>query len=325
MVATAVAAFPTWEEWRFQLQPTTAEIYSCVRQALWETSPLDPLRGDLDTIMENVEAWAVPALLVFAGFLACLRGRGPRSVGRRTAGVLVLIAVLEPVTPAYSSPEACGGLIPILSGEWFATVMSSWGSTQFCLLIAAALVLLAAWMMSATTSERSAVALPTGLTWRRLVALLVDYVIIIVALVFVIQPILFLTGIDRFAPSIHLDFGLLNWLALWLVNADPERLIVLPGVFLYFWVQHGLWGLTPGKRLLRIRLVSAQTAERPTAGKAALRALIFPLLVFVPIAGPLALIVDGLWALLDPDGRPLHDRWGNTEVTRRVPNVQLQL
>ncbi|MEV7971474.1 RDD family protein [Sphaerisporangium sp. NPDC088356] len=324
MVATAVAAFPTWEEWRFRLQTGGDEFRACIGWGPWETSPLNPLRGDLDAIMQNVEAWAVPALLVLVGFLACLGRRDARSVGRLTAGLLILIAVIEPATPAYASPDGCGGLIPILSAEWFTTVMSSWGSTQLCLLGAATLVLLATRMTSAaTSSERSAVATSTGVTWRRLVALLVDYTIVVVTLPFAIPPILFLTGIDS-SPSIHPTWGLLNSLGLSLVSVDPDRLIALSAIFLYFWGQHSLWGQTPGKRLLRIRLVYAREPVRPMAGRMALRTLLFPLLVFTPVAGPLALIVDVLWALLDPDGRTLHDRLANTEVTRRVPNVQPQ-
>ncbi|MBB2914955.1 putative RDD family membrane protein YckC [Streptosporangium becharense] len=271
--------------------------------------------------MQNVEAWAVPALLVLGGFLACLGRRNPRSTGRRTAGVLVLIAVIKPVTPLYASAEVCDG-IPILSTEWFATVMSSWGSTQLCLLGAAALVLLVTRMMSDTTSKRPEVASSTGVTWRRPVALLVDYAIVVVVLTFVVQPILLLTGVDEFSPSIRLRYGLLNEAELSLDNADPERLPALFAVFLYFWVQHSLWGQTPGKRLLRIRLVSTRTTVRPTVGRTALRTLIFPILVFVPFYGPIVFIVDGVWALLDPEGRTLHDRWANTDVTRKVPNVQ---
>lgn len=325
LVAAAVAAFPTWEEWRFRLHPGPVEMYACMGSGWLETSPLDTLRGDLDGIMQNVEAWAIPALLVLGGFLACLGHRNPRSVGRRTAGVLVLIAVIKPATPLYASAEECGGPIPILSTEWFATVMSSWGSTQLCLLGAAALVLLVTRMMSGATSKRPEVASSTGVTWRRPVALLVDYAIVIVVLTFVVQPILLLTGVDEFFPSIHLGYGLLNGAALSLDNADPERLLVLFVVFLYFWAQHSLRGQTLGKRLLRIRLISARTTVRPTVGRTALRTLIFPLLVFVPVAGPIVLIVDGVWALLDPEGRTLHDRWANTEVTRKVSNVQAQM
>ncbi len=264
-------------------------------------------------------ALALPALLVLVGFLACLRGRDPRSVGRRTAGVLVLTAVIEPVTPFYVFPEGCGNSIPLLSAEWFATVASSWGSTQVCLLGAAALVLLIT--RATVTSERPPVAPPGGVTWRRPVALLVDYAIIIAFLTFVIPAILVLAGIDTY---IHVGYGILGWSALSLDNLEPERLLTLTGVFLYFWVQHSLWGQTPGKRLLRIQLISAETTARPTARKTAVRTLLFPLLGFEPTVGPLALVVYGLWTLLDPDGRALHDRLANTEVARRMPRARLQ-
>lgn len=68
MVATAVAAFPTWEEWRFRLHPDPVEMRACMGSGWLETSPLDPLRGDLDGVMQNVEAWAIPALLVLGDF-----------------------------------------------------------------------------------------------------------------------------------------------------------------------------------------------------------------------------------------------------------------
>ncbi|MGV9301935.1 RDD family protein [Nonomuraea sp. NPDC003727] len=316
MAAAALAAFPTWEEWRFRLEPAEFVTHACLGGP-WETSLLDPLRGDLDWIMADVEAWAVPALVVMAGFLACLGGRDPRSVGRRTAGVLVLVAVIGPATPAYMAQDGCG-VIPTLSAEWFGTVMSAWGSSQLCLLGAAALVLLITRTMSAATSERPAAAPSDGVTWRRPVALLVDYTIITVILAWVVNPLVSLIGLRA---SMYLDFGLLNWSALSWANVELERILVLPGVFLYFWVQHSLWGRTAGKRLLGIHLVSARTTARPAAGRTAVRTLLFPLLLFVSTVGQLALIVDGLWALLDRDGRTLHDRWADTEVTRRAAGV----
>ncbi|GAB1819565.1 hypothetical protein HerbRD11066_27290 [Herbidospora sp. RD11066] len=294
LTAAALAAYPTWDEWRYRLYSGPPETFSCMGFDWPQTSPLDPLRGDLDRLMQNVVPWAVPALLVLGGFFACLSRGNRRSVGRRTAGALVLIAVIEPLTPLYSSAEECGGTIPILSAEWFAAVAGSWGSTQLCLLAAAAFVVLVTHLTSAQPEG-------PGVTWRRMVALLVDYAIVL-ALFALVIPLL----ADR--PFIHVDYGLLSEGTLSLDDLDLEHLVVLLIVFLYFWVQHSLWGRTPGKFLLRIRLA------RTTAGRTALRTLIFPLLVFMPAEGLLVLVVDGLWALLDPDGRPLHDRWANTEV-----------
>ncbi|MEU7002992.1 RDD family protein [Nonomuraea sp. NPDC046570] len=323
MVALVVAAVSTWEEWRLRLQPGEYSISSC---AGWsrEGSLLAPLRGDLDDFLESIVAWALPAPLVLLGFLACL-GRGdPRSAGRRVAGVLCLIAVLEPLTPVYSGPDTCDGPIPILSVDWFATVMSSWGTTQLCLLTAAGLVLLASWTMRRADREHRGTGPQPGTARRRLLAILVDYLIVAAVLIFVVQPILFLTDIDGFFPSINLEYGLLNWINLFEVNNAPERLAVLPAVFLYFWVQHLLWQRTLGKRLLRVRVVSAGTTDPPGAKKAALRALVFPLLAIVPTVGPLILIVDGLYALFDSYDRTLHDRWAGTNVIRRIPKTQPQ-
>ncbi len=289
-MAAVVAAYPTWEEWGYRLDPAALEGYSCMGSGWLDTSPLDPLRGDLDALLMDVEAFAIPSLLIIMG--AFFARRDSRRAGRRTAGVLVLIAVVKPATPLYSSPEECGGTIPILSAEWFATVLDSWGSTQVCLIAAAALVLLVTWRESASSS--------TGTTWRRAVALLVDYVILIV--------VLSLIGQMWFS----LDYGLLNRATVHWDVIDFDRWFVVLVVFLYFWAQHTLWGQTPGKRLMGIRVVP----NRP-AGRMALRALV-PLLVFVAVAGPVVFIVDAMWALLDPEGRALHDRLLKTEVARRA-------
>ncbi|NAS22166.1 hypothetical protein GT755_10775 [Herbidospora sp. NEAU-GS84] len=305
LLAAAVAAFPTWEEWRFRLAPGAFEGFSCIGSGWSEPSPLDPLRGDLDALLLNVEAWAIPPLLILAALLA---RRNPRRAGRRTAVVLVLIAVVEPATPLYSFPDECGGLIPLLTAEWFTTVMDSWGSTQLCLIGAAVLILLATWRMSDATPGEA-----TGVTWRRPVALLVDYLLVVAVLTFVVEPILWLPGVDELPLSVSVHHGLLNQATIRSDTVDFEGLIILFVVFLYFWGQHTLWGQTPGKRLLRIQVTPTRTAKRM-----ALRTLIFALLVFVSLVGPVVLIVNGMWTLLDPEGRALHDRLLNTEVTRKA-------
>ncbi|WP_285586278.1 RDD family protein [Herbidospora sp. NBRC 101105] len=304
LLAAAVAAFPTWEEWRFRLTPGAFEGFSCIGNGWSEPSPLDPLRGDLDALLVNVEAWTIPPLLILAALLA---RRNPRRAGRRTAVVLVLIAVVIPATPLYSSPDECGGLIPLFSAEWFTTVLESWGSTQLCLIGAAALILLASWRTSDAPQGK------TGVTWRRPVALLVDYLLVVAVLTFVVEPVLWLPGVDELPLSVNVYHGLLNQATIRWDTVDFDGLIVLFVVFLYFWGQHTLWGQTPGKRLLRIQVTPVRAAKRM-----AVRTLIFPLLVFVSLAGPVVLIVNGMWTLLDPAGRALHDRLLNTEVIRKA-------
>ncbi|SNS35001.1 RDD family protein [Streptosporangium subroseum] len=326
LAAAVAAALPSWELWHFQPQPGIAGIRmsEAYRSEVPLTSHwlLSPLQGDLAVIMATVETWAVSALLVLTGLLACLGRRDPETVGRRVAGVLVLLAIVGPALPRYVDPEGHGPM-PLLSAAWFTTVIDSWGSTQFCLLTAAVLVLVASWAMRPADLEKP-VTPRADTAWRRLAAILVDYLVAIVLLGAVVRPVAILTGAYDLL-SLDLEYGFLNWIGLFEDKAEPLRLAILPVLFLYFWVQHALWGRTLGKRLLRIRVVSAQPEGPPRARRTALRALIFPLLVLVPGFGPFCLIVDGLWALLDPDGRVLHDRWAGTAVARvRVRNAQPQ-
>ncbi|MEO3809842.1 RDD family protein [Sphaerisporangium sp. B11E5] len=317
--ALGLAAVPTWEEWRYRLQPGTYDLHSCLGG--WRESSLpdllfEPLRRELDLVIGNATAFAVPALVVLAGFLGCL-GRGDaRVVGRRTAGCLGLVAVVLPVTPAYATEDSCGA-VPVLSGEWFATVAGAWGWTQVCLLGAAVLVLAGS---RAMRSEGTA-APGGGVVWRRAAASLVDYVVIVVGLSLVVGPLLVLTG----AGNGYFGLGLLSVVHTSLYEPDPGGWIALAAVFLYVWGQHLRWGRTLGKRLLGVRVVFPGAGGRVPAGRTALRALLFPLLVFVPEAGPLVLVVDGLWALLvDPAGRALHDRLAGSEVTGRVAEPESQ-
>ncbi|MFI6814180.1 hypothetical protein ACIBG7_17320 [Nonomuraea sp. NPDC050328] len=60
--------------------------------------------------------------------------------------------------------------MPLLSAEWFATVAGAWGTDQVFRLSAAALVLCVTWRPE------------LGLTWRRITALLADYLVVSVAL-----------------------------------------------------------------------------------------------------------------------------------------------
>ena len=105
-------------------------------------------------------------------------------------------------------------------------------------------------------------------------------------------------------------------------SVEPAELAILAGLFLYVWAQHALWGRTLGKRLLGMRVIAARTGGRLGAGRTALRTLVFPLLAFVPDVGLWCLLAGGLWMLLDPEGRVLHDRLLGAAVVRdRAKNV----
>ncbi|MFD8527688.1 RDD family protein [Streptosporangium canum] len=331
VAAAVVAALPTWELWRERIAAEeftrthagADPIYGVV--GLYDSgttlSPFAPLRRDLEAVMKTTEDWAVPALVVLLGLLACLGRRDPGMTGRRVAGLLVLIAVIEPLASLYSDREIYGETIPLFSADWFRGAAGGWGITQLCLLAAAALVFAASRVVRPPIGDETG-ASQAGTVWRRLAAVLVDYLIAVALLGVVVGPVRPLIGLGS---GFRMGFGLLVQVDLFQVGTDPEELVILSGLFLYFWVQHALWGRTLGKRLLGVRVTAAQAGGRLGAGRTALRTLVFPLLAFVPDAGLLCLLADGLWMLLDPEGRVLHDRWlGTTVVRDRVRDAQPQ-
>ncbi|GAA3096075.1 RDD family protein [Streptosporangium carneum] len=329
VAAAAIAAFPTWGLWRERPEPeeftqTSGNIYEliCRHSGGTTLSPLAPLRRDLEEVMEITEGWAVPALVVLLGLLACL-GRGdPGVTGRRVAGLLVLSAVVEPLASLHSDRKGCDET-PLFSADWFKGVADGWGITQLCLLGAAALVFAASRATrSVTTDEPDEPQADT--VWRQATAALVDYLIVVAAFSAVVGAAWPLVDVGF---KVHMGAGLLERADAYVFRGRvrPAELAVLAGVFLYFWVQHALWGRTLGKRLLGVRVIAAHTGGRPGVGRAALRALVFPLLAFVPDVGLWCLLADGLWVLFDPEGRVLHDRWLGAAVVRdRVRDAQPQ-
>ncbi|TQS22149.1 RDD family protein [Microbispora hainanensis] len=83
----------------------------------------------------------------------------------------------------------------------------------------------------------------------------------------------------------------------------------------YFWVQHALWGQTLGKRLYRLKVVSAATGAMPTRRQVGVRTLVHPFLSSaVPYLGSVLYLVDALWIFADPRRRCLHDVVAGTVV-----------
>ncbi len=330
VAAAAVTAFPTWELWRerlsleeyAQLHGETAQIYGYVCQFSSGStlSPLAPLRGDLEAVMEIATGWAVPALVVLLGLLACLVRGDPATAGRRVAGLLVLNAAVGPLASLHSERGMCRETIPLFSADWFGAVADAWGITQLCLLVAAALVLAASRAVRPITGGEPA-ASRAGMMWRRPIAALADYLIVATVLSAVAGTAGYLIGVG-FAP--RMGAGLLERAG---DHVPPDRVrpgevAVLAGLFLYVWVQHVLWGRTLGKRMVGVRVIDARTGGRLGAGKAALRTLVFPFLALVPGIGLPCLLAVGVWMLFDPEGRVLHDRLlGATVVGRRGPNL----
>lgn len=333
VAAAAIAAFPTWELRRERLEPVEFirsddgfDIYRlmCLYNRGGSTlSPLAPLRRDLEAVMEITVEWAVPALVVLLGLLACLGRRDPGGTGRRVAGLLVLIAVIEPLASLYSDRRICGETIPLFSADWFEGAAGGWGATQMCLLVAAALVFAASGAIRSVTAGEPGES-PAETLWRRPAAALVDYLIVVAVISAVAGAAWPLIGLDFKTQT---GAGLMERADAYVFRSSvkPAELAILAGLFLYLWVQHSLWGRTLGKRLLGIRVVAAHTGGRLGAGRAALRTLLFPLLVVVPDVGLWCLLADGLWMLLDPEGRVLHDRVLGAAVVRdRVRDAQPQ-
>ncbi|MFC6679903.1 RDD family protein [Nonomuraea ferruginea] len=169
------------------------------------------------------------------------------------------------------------------------------GRAQVCYLIAALLVLASSLGMPRRPGPAAE---GTGL---RAAALLADYVIFCVALGLV-TPLLFESG--DFPDFARLG-GLLSRLESGMLPVGTD-LAAVALMFLYVWIPRGT---TVGKRLLGLRV------EGAGPGKAALRALLFPIAVLWPAYGVLWLAADALWSFADRDGRMLHDRLLGTSVT----------
>ncbi|MEU8193141.1 RDD family protein [Microbispora amethystogenes] len=333
--AVALAAFPAWDLWQGRreteelVQEGAGEIYSCVGPydgGSWLT-PLSALRGDLAGVVQTAQTWAVPALAVVLALLAFIRGRDVGTVGRRVAGLLVVIAVVEPFTYFYGAACACAGTVPPLTGKWFGEVIGGWGTTQPCLLAAAALV----YAVSRTPEPPARAAgadgadgaasgpvtsgpVTSGAVWRRAAATVIDYLIVVVAVTVVVEVVWSLLG--RYPEPLWLEIGFLKRIELFDMNRRPVEWVAPAVLFLYFWAQHALWGRTLGKRLLGLRVVDVVTGGRPGARRTALRTLAFPFLALVPGVGLVCLFADALGALLDGEGQVQHDRLLGVAVVR---------
>jgi uncharacterized RDD family membrane protein YckC len=93
-------------------------------------------------------------------------------------------------------------------------------------------------------------------------------------------------------------------------------------MFVYDWVQHGLWGRTIGKRALGTRVVTASGRSKISGGAAGIRAAVFALPPIVPFVGGLFALINELWLLWDRQRQCLHDKAAKTVVIKtRGPNA----
>jgi uncharacterized RDD family membrane protein YckC len=93
-------------------------------------------------------------------------------------------------------------------------------------------------------------------------------------------------------------------------------------MFVYDWVQHGLWGRTIGKRALGTKVVKASDRSKVSGGAAGGRAAVFALPPVVPFVGGLFALLNELWLLWDRQRQCIHDKAAKTVVIKaRGPNA----
>ena len=163
-----------------------------------------------------------------------------------------------------------------------------------------------------------------GEWWRRLLAWIIDSVIIAIVI-----GLLWTPAIISFVHKIrHINnlYGDVNSAARQtaLNNAAGSLggsflLLGLAGIviaFCYYWLQHAARGKTPGKRALGIRVVTADTRSKISYGASAGREAVFQLCPLVPLAGSIFFLLDNLWLTWDPRRQCLHDKAARTIVIK---------
>ena len=166
--------------------------------------------------------------------------------------------------------------------------------------------------------------------WQRLLGQMIDWVIVGVLTSPLWIPA-FTTYVNRLR-SITSHYGNLNTPAAQTAVASAGGHLFgglfLAGLasalimFVYDWVQHGLWGRTIGKRALGTRVVTASGRSKISGGAAGIRAAVFALPPIVPFVGGLFALINELWLLWDRQRQCLHDKAAKTVVVKtRGPNA----
>jgi uncharacterized RDD family membrane protein YckC len=167
--------------------------------------------------------------------------------------------------------------------------------------------------------------------WRRLLARIIDVVVVGIVLIPVTVPLLSgpfgrLEQVTSQYPNLSApgaesalskaDSKFL--VALWLL-----ALIAAAVWFLYDAVQHAKWGQTLGKRVLSTKVVSAYDRSPIGASAAIRRAAVYALVPVIPVVGTVFAFVNELWLLWDRRRQCLHDKAARTIVIRtNVPGGQ---
>lgn len=171
--------------------------------------------------------------------------------------------------------------------------------------------------------------------WERFVAALLDWTIILCASIAIfLSP---LVALIRQMQSILLRYQgqdtAAAQAAISNLSRNPATLNTFLHIWLaafgialvYFWLAHALWGMTPGKRAIGLRVVTAGEHARISVRTSAIRTVVFLAgpAAFLLLPGPVNFLGGALWladavmALTDPRVRCLHDRLAGTVVVRK--------
>jgi uncharacterized RDD family membrane protein YckC len=142
-----------------------------------------------------------------------------------------------------------------------------------------------------------------GGRWRRLIAAIVDGLIVYAVTWLVTAPIL--------------GFGTMYEGSL--ARQTVANLVAGVVGFLYYVLQHGRWGQTLGKRLMSLRVVRADDAGAISYGQAAWR-LLFEYLITLATCG-VGGLVNIAWILWDKRRQALHDKVARTVVVSARPGM----
>jgi uncharacterized RDD family membrane protein YckC len=148
---------------------------------------------------------------------------------------------------------------------------------------------------------------PWGVTyggrWRRLIAAVIDGLIVYAVTWIVTAPVLGFGTIYEGSAA----------------RRTGANLIAAAVAVLYYVLQHGRWGQTVGKRTMSLRVVRAEDAGRIGYGQAALR-LIFAYVISAITCG-IGGLIDVAWILWDSRRQALHDKVARTVVVTAEPGA----
>jgi uncharacterized RDD family membrane protein YckC len=146
-------------------------------------------------------------------------------------------------------------------------------------------------------------ALPYGGRLRRLIAGLIDGLVVYVVTWLLTAPLLGVGSVYEGS----------------LARRTGADLITAVVAFLYYALQHARWGRTPGKRVMNLRVVRERDGGPISYGQASWR-LLFAYLISVVTCGVGGLI-DVAWILWDRRRQALHDKVARTVVVEVTPDM----